>query len=591
VQLQNTLKNKWYSIIYIPSEFKLIVVVIVSLIAAAVLGSYTPVAISNLFASLESHSRDFESACYFIGFLFVGEYFNRVIYQLSVNKYGQRAVQAVRVSSFSNWLNSYETIHQDKNHKDRYPKGEVISRLMNDTDAVLELLSSGSFSIFIDFVFIVACLVSFLKLNTISGIFLIIIEVLFCLFLFRASKVMAKIFMEVRKSISQMSRVLSNITAGLRDTFYTPNGNYASVKSARSFDHFLKIQLKANIWDASYFSLAESIYPIILAFLVFIFPYSRILEMAVLAAIIDLIQRSIAPIKDIAAKITNIQRAKTGLERIVEFNHDLDLLPHSNNFDAKMMKDFSRLKVKIADFQYGRDSHHQFSLKNIEFSAGHNQLVGIVGMSGSGKSTLLKILAADIICPTAILEIESLSGEMQRFSGVSFDEMAVFKKQISLVSQDSHIFTETLGFNIALGELNQKLEEFWLNVKQHIPYIEKWGVDLETRINPKEISLGQKQLISALRSCFYQKPIVLFDEISSALDSDLEEALRIMVLLIQKKSLTIIVAHRLETIIDADFLVMLSAGRVADIGTHRELSERCASYQDMITQLSSLEKQ
>jgi ATP-binding cassette, subfamily B, multidrug efflux pump len=83
----------------------------------------------------------------------------------------------------------------------------------------------------------------------------------------------------------------------------------------------------------------------------------------------------------------------------------------------------------------------------------------------------------------------------------------------------------------------------------------------------------------------------LFDEISSALDSDLEEALRIMVLLIQKKSLTIIVAHRLETIIDADFLVMLDAGSVADIGTHKELIQRCASYQDMIAQLSSLEKE
>ena len=77
-------------------------------------------------------------------------------------------------------------------------------------------------------------------------------------------------------------------------------------------------------------------------------------------------------------------------------------------------------------------------------------------------------------------------------------------------------------------------------VKEQIPYLDRWGVEAEETLKPKELSLGQKQLICALRSCYLAKPIVLFDEISSGLDSDLEDALKKLVLLIQKNSLTII---------------------------------------------------
>src|SRR5690606_32835688 len=99
-------------------------------------------------------------------------------------------------------------------------------------------------------------------------------------------------------------------------------------------------------------------------------------------------------------------------------------------------------------------------------------------------------------------------------------------------------------------------------------------------------SLGQKQLLSALRSCFLKKPIVLFDEISSGLDSELEKALRKVVLMIQENSLTFIVAHRLETIIEADKIIVLENGRLIDSGIHSDLMQRSHVYQEFISELS-----
>ena len=104
-------------------------------------------------------------------------------------------------------------------------------------------------------------------------------------------------------------------------------------------------------------------------------------------------------------------------------------------------------------------------------------------------------------------------------------------------------------------------------------------------VRPNDLSMGQKQLISALRSCYLKKPIVLFDEISSGLDSELEEALRKLVLLIQKNSLTVIVAHRVETIVNAGQILVMKDGKLDGVGTHSELLNENATYQEFISQV------
>jgi ATP-binding cassette subfamily B protein len=138
------------------------------------------------------------------------------------------------------------------------------------------------------------------------------------------------------------------------------------------------------------------------------------------------------------------------------------------------------------------------------------------------------------------------------------------------VSQDSHVFTENLRFNISLGD-EAGFEDFWEQSLKSIPYLIRWGMKPDDKILPKTLSMGQKQLLSGLRALFLRKPIILMDEISSGLDSELESALRDMIKFFQSSSMTIIVTHRLETIMKADQLLLLDKGMLIAKGTNREL--------------------
>ena len=421
IKLVNTLKNNWSRYLYLPEHKGLIFLISASLIGAAYLGYITPRLISDLYSSYQSKA-GIEPALWSLGILFVCEYLVQIIYQVSLTRYVQHALQHIRSTSFSNWIRSYESVGIGKFGDTKYPLGEVLARILSDTEAVIEMVSSGSFKIFIDFTYIISCLISFISLNTTSGISLIIAEVLACILLVIGSKKMAKVYMEVRKSMGHMSRVVANITAGFRFTFYTPNKNYASARSYDVFEDFLKKQLKANVWDAGYFSIAESLFPLLLVILVLIFPYSNIVEMATLAAIIDLIQRSITPIKEVASKISSIQRAKSGLIRIQEFNNDIEKLPNIKFNDDFKKIELKKLRVKVDNFTYpekeveNEKNRSSFSLKNIDFEANAGDLIGIVGLSGSGKSTLLKILSTDILSKDCLLELIDINDKNLKFS-------------------------------------------------------------------------------------------------------------------------------------------------------------------------------
>lgn len=580
------LKNKIFSYIYLPERKPLIGIIVLTLIASSILGYLTPIVIKALYDAYGTEGA-LDIAIRNLLALVVFEYLIAVIYQISVNKYVQKLLSHIRTESYERWMLSLETAGKGQFGDHKYPMGEVLSRILTDTEAVIEMVSTGSFRIFIDLTFIVSCLIGFISLNTTSGTALIIAEVMACVALVIGSKKMAEVYMEVRKSTGIMSRMIANLAGGFRFSFFHPNENYASKKGFESFEDFLKKQLKANVWDASYFSLAESLFPILLALLVIVFPYSGITEVAVIAAIVDLIQRSIGPIKEVAGKISSIQRARTGIIRIEEFNRDLQTLPKTRFESREDSIELKMMEVIVDKFEYpARKKGEKFELKDISFSAQPGELVGIVGQSGSGKSTLLKILSTDIVADQAKIILTSETEKLE-FSGQDLPSLLRYKSQVSIVSQDSHVFSSSLRFNITLDHKeNPKFDQFWKEVQDSIPYVKAWNILPDDMINPKELSLGQKQLLSALRSCFLVKPIVLFDEISSGLDSELEEALRILVLLIQKRSLTFIVAHRIETILEAQKILVMKDGALVAQGTHAELKENSAAYQEFFNQVN-----
>ena len=285
-----------------------------------------------------------------------------------------------------------------------------------------------------------------------------------------------------------------------------------------------------------------------------------------------------------------IQRALAGIKRINEFIEHLRQGPQL--FGQRKVIQFNSLTVHVDEFIYPATNGQQeaFALRDIQFQGKRGELVGIVGISGSGKSTLLKILACDLLPEKGRLVIQTEDRSID-FDFKDTTKLQSYRDQISIVSQDSHIFTASLAFNIAMSfEQGQEVEIFWNSIKCDLPYLATWGVSPSDEINPKELSLGQKQLVSALRACYLRRPVVLFDEISSALDSSLERALRQLVLLVQKHALTIIVAHRVETLICAQKILVMEGGRLTAAGDHCDLINDSLLYQNFIEHLNPSEK-
>ena len=591
----NISKNKWYSLFFFDGSKIMLALVLVCLIISASLGVLIPGLIANLSASYDNDLL-FDKALWALFFNFVAVYLNRVVYQLAVNKYVRLLIQYARTQTYGRWLSSNE------HDSEKYPQGEILSRIMSDTEAIRDLVTSGSFGIFIDLCFVISCLVGFITLNKFTGIFISITEVLATLGLIWGSQLMREVFMRLRNAQAKVNRVTANILGGFSQMYYTRHDNYASVKSGAAFEDFLQKQNQANNLDASYYALAESLYPIILALLIFVIPYSGLTEAALIFAIVDLIQRSISPIKEISGKIANIQRAITGIDRIQHFLNDmplkLDLTKNqllSEDYHSKLVK----FDVSVPTFTYpkrtqvsddgSQETRDFFSLQDIYFQGLPGELIGIVGLSGSGKSTLLNILAGNLIAPDSVVDLtmNNIGGDYH-LSILDLDE---YRREVSSVSQESHIFSETLIFNITLrrelapSEVEHFLYE-WKQLEVHIPYLKTMGLSAYEKINPAKLSLGQKQLLAGVRACYLKKNIVFFDEISSALDSELEYALRKCILLIQEFSLTIIVAHRVETVMGADQILVMEKGRVIDSGNHQELIVKSKVYQEFIEELS-----
>lgn len=556
------------------------------LAVSGALGALTP----RLMAGLgDAYGTDaFSEATAGLLWLFVGTYANRALYLVVLTRYIQGLVLHARGECFSRWLLSYDVQTGRDAASERYPQGEVIARVISDTESIRELMTSGAFGIVIDGLFVATALGSFVAIDDRLGPLLAGFLASSSLLLFWGSRFIREVFHGVRRARGRVQRTIANLIGGLGEFHYTDNGGYAQKKGGAVFQDFLRRILRANVWDAGYYSLAESLYPLTLLFVVLVLPRNAGTDAAIVLVTVDLIQRAIHPIKDIASKIANVQRALVGLAHINGFFADL-AKGRSSPLEPPPADDapFERLRARIGRFAYPRPpgdggGRAPFSLEDVRLEEGRGRLVGVVGLSGSGKSTLLGILAGDIVPDDFELTVSWDGGEL-RYGDKSLERGADYRRYVGLVSQDSHVFSESLRFNVTMGTGTEaEFLEFWDWVRERIPYLSHWGRGPLDPLDQGRLSAGQKQLVAGLRSCFLKKRVVLFDEVASGLDGELEAALRETIRVVQARSLAVIVAHRVETLMDADRILVMDGGRVAASGVHGELARTSPIYRDFL---------
>ncbi len=241
-----------------------------------------------------------------------------------------------------------------------------------------------------------------------------------------------------------------------------------------------------------------------------------------------------------------------------------------------------RVELRGLGFRYSPISPPILDGISLDVRAGST--VAIVGRSGSGKTTLVRCLSG---------LLEPTSGTI-RFDGVDMRTLAYrdLRRQIGYVLQESYLFDDTIAANIAFGDAKADLErvEWAARVANAHEFVARLPLGYETRIGESGLLLsgGQQQRIAIARAVYQRPPILVFDEATSALDTESERAVQANMDEVFEGRTSFVIAHRLSTIRDADLIVVLERGKVAEQGTHEELMRRQGIYYYLVSQQLAL---
>ena len=243
--------------------------------------------------------------------------------------------------------------------------------------------------------------------------------------------------------------------------------------------------------------------------------------------------------------------------------------------DAKPLV-VDRGAVRFEDVRFGYDAGRDI-LKGIDLDIRPGQTVAIVGPSGAGKSTLARILYRFYDLSGGRVTIDD-----QDIARVS---QASLRAAIGIVPQDTVLFNDTIGYNIAYGREGATPEQVAAAARGAAiaGFIEAMPDGYETRVGERGLKLsgGEKQRVAIARTLLKDPPILILDEATSALDSRTEAEILDTLEAIGRGRTTIVIAHRLSTVVHADRIVVLEGGRIAEQGTHGELLERRGIYAEM----------
>jgi len=501
--------------------------------------------------------------------LFLGSQLLRLVFSylqsVFLNSAGQYVMFDMRKELYS------KLQHQEVAYYDRNPVGRIMTRLTSDVDALNELFTAGVTDLLGDLVKIIA-IVSIMLWTDVK---LTLFSLLTVPLLFAATTWFRR---GARKGYDLVRTRLARINAFLQEHFagaQTVQIFNAEAKSLRTFDRINDEYRGANIdtifYYAIFFPLVDLIGAIGIALIIWYGGYRvmqnttgyTVLSLGALVAFIQYSQSLFQPIRDISDKYNVLQAAVVASHRIFK-TLDLPLGIVGPEKALKAERARGRIEFQNVWFAY---KDEDWVLKDVSFTVEPGQSIALVGHTGSGKTTITNLL----------MRFYDIQRGRILLDGVDLRDwdLNALRQNFAVVLQEVFLFSGTIEGNIRLGREDITEERVrWAAQEVHADsFIRRLKDDYEAEVRERGagLSVGQKQLISFARALAFDPALLILDEATSSIDTETEQLIQRAIERVMRDRTSIVVAHRLSTIQNADRIIVLHHGEIREQGTHQEL--------------------
>ncbi len=461
---------------------------------------------------------------------------------------------------------------------DENETGKIMSRMTNDLMDISELAHHGPENILISSI---AVLTSFIYLWSINLWLTLIIFICVPFLLIIATALRGKMraaFKKSRQSIAVINASLESSISGIRVTKAFTNSKKEEEKFEVGNEEFVKSRCEAYHRMGQFHSMTAfitDVFNVIIIIAGGFFLYNGKINFGDFSAFIVSVNLFLSPIMTLIQFMEQYQNGVTGFERFLE------IMNTTTEKDFEKAKDAKRLSGHI-EFKNVSSSYNESSeiLKNISFEIKQGQKYALVGPSGGGKTTICHLIP----------NFYNISDGEILIDGENINKFTLesLRNNIGIVQQDIYLFNSSIKDNILYGNLGATDEEIIeaakrANIHDYIMTLEN-GYDTQIGERGVKLSGGQKQRLCIARVFLKNPPILILDEATSALDNATEILIQNALDELCVGRTTIVVAHRLSTIKNADKIAVIDDGIIIEQGTHNELIEKNGMYATLYNQ-------
>ena len=503
-----------------------------------------------------------------MGIVLILEVLSNFFFVYWANWLGQDIVKDVRVKLFKHML-SFRMKYYDT-----APVGQLITRSVSDMESIAKIFSQGLFMIGSDLLKMVVILGFMLKENwRLTCIVFVAMPILVYITRIFQRKMQVS-FEEVRNQIANLNTFVQERVTGMKivQLFNREDIEFEKFKEINS--KHKKAWIKTILYNSIFFPIADIISSLTLGFIV-LYGGFRILDGDTTTSFGDIFSYTMYigmlfnPLRQIADKFNEMQMGMISANRVFEILDTKEHIQDIGTIEAPIFE--GTIEFKDVRFSY---IENEEVIKGINLKVKSGQTIAIVGATGAGKSTIINLL-------NRFYEINSgtIFVDNQNIHDYTLDSL---RKQIAVVLQDVFLFADTILNNITLNNPDVSKEQVLaaakkIGVHDFIMSLPE-GYDYNVKERGVMLSSGQRQLIAFLRAYVSNPSILILDEATSSIDMYSEELIQRATETITTGRTSIIIAHRLATIINADKIVVMDQGIIVEQGTHQELLNQKTGY-------------